>query len=110
MNNLKALIQSLKLNKLDSAIIESPYNRRYFLGFKSTAGVLFVTSEKAYFLIDFRYFEKASSLLVDPCIEVVLLEKMSEQLNEIIKKHKIKEIAIESHFMSIFKADEYKKS
>ena len=43
----------------EAALITSDENRFYLTGFPSSAGTLFITNKKAYFLIDFRYIEVA---------------------------------------------------
>ena len=54
----------------DCAVITDDVNRRYFTAMKSSAGTLVVFPEKAYFIIDFRYIEKAKKT-VTAC-EVIL--------------------------------------
>ncbi|MEG2813294.1 MAG: aminopeptidase P family protein [Oscillospiraceae bacterium] len=91
---LKKLIQTLP-NEFDAAIISSDINRRYFTNMKSSAGTLIVTKSKAIFVIDFRYYEKATA--VTDGIEVVLQEnKFYEQLDNIFQENKVKNVAIES--------------
>ena len=41
--------------KVDAFLITSPVNRRYLTGFPSSAGMVLVTKEEAYFLTDFRF-------------------------------------------------------
>ena len=62
----------------DCAVITDDVNRRYFTAMKSSAGTLVVFPEKAYFIIDFRYIEKAKKT-VTAC-EVILQDKLYEQI------------------------------
>ncbi len=84
---------------LDAVIITSSVNRLYFTGLKSSAGTLLITKEKAYFIIDFRYIELAKRTIKNA--EVILQEKLGEQLCVLVKKHQIKKIGVESGFMTI---------
>ena len=64
------------MNKLPdikhAALITSDVSRQYLTNFRSSAGVLLITKEKSYLLIDFRYFDKAKQEASEEC-EVVLL-------------------------------------
>ena len=74
------------------AVITDDVNRRYFTAMKSSAGTLVVFPEKAYFIIDFRYIEKAKKT-VTAC-EVILQDKLYEQINSLIEKHGEKTVSV----------------
>ena len=76
----------------DCAVITDDVNRRYFTAMKSSAGTLLVFPEKAYFIIDFRYIEKAKKT-VTAC-EVILQDKLYEQINSLIEKHGAKTVSV----------------
>lgn len=76
----------------DCAVITDDVNRRYFTAMKSSAGTLVVFPEKAYFIIDFRYIEKARKT-VKAC-EVILQDKLYEQINSLIEKHGAKTVSV----------------
>ncbi len=98
MTKLEKLCLEIKDN--DTAfIITSDINRRYILDFDSSAGVLLVLRNKAYFLIDFRYIEIAQKQIKDA--DVVLLGKLYEQINEIINRHGVKRVMIESKSVTL---------
>jgi len=84
---------------IDAAIITGDTNRRYYTGFKSSAGTLLVTREKCYFIIDFRYYEAAKQQVKD--CEVILQSRLFDQLNGLIEKHKIKNIGVETGYLTI---------
>ena len=94
----------------DCGIITSDVNRRYFTGMKSSAGILLVLADKTYFIIDFRYIEKAEKLLSDSDIEVVLQGELYEQINEILLRHNAKTVAVESDWCSVSQLWEYKEN
>ncbi len=107
MNRFQKLTELLP-KEIDCALITSDVNRRYFTGFKSSAGVAAVFKDKAYLIIDFRYFEKATST-VKNC-EVIELKKLMEQLKQLCEKHNAKTIAVETHTMTIHELNAYKNS
>lgn len=104
MNHIEQLYEHFP-SAADACLILSPQNRRYFTGFPSSAGVLFITKEQAYFLVDFRYIEKAVKK-IDNC-QVVLLTNQKAQLSELCRKHNVKVVAIESARMTVEEADSY---
>lgn len=93
---MKKRIESLQesLKKGEAAIVFEESNRFYFTGFPSSAGVLAVTEEKAFFLIDFRYFEKAKSVV--KTAEVILCISLYGQLKEILEKEDVKTVLLEN--------------
>ena len=84
---------------VDGALITSTVNRYYLSGMHSTAGNLLVTRDGAYALFDFRYIEAARKT-VKNC-EVVLMEKVEDQLGELIKKHNLHRLALETSYQTI---------
>mgnify|MGYP002406609692 FL=1 len=79
--------------EVDGAIITSPHNRRYLTGFPSSAGLVLVTKQTAYFLTDFRYIEAAKRVVLD--MECVEYKKRAETLRQLIKRHGLSSIAVE---------------
>lgn len=69
-------------------------NRFYLTGFNSSAGVVVITPKSADFIIDFRYYEKAKRL-VKSC-NVILSDKLWQQINDIFKEQKIKTVYAET--------------
>lgn len=96
-----------ELDNRSALLVTSDSNRFYLTGFKSSAGIVFVTKEKAYFLIDFRYIEKAKSV-VSSC-EVILMQKLDEQLSSLCNQHKVKSIYVETFTLSLNSLQRYRK-
>lgn len=107
MNKLEKLQQSLP-DAIDCGIIVSNINRRYFTGMKSSAGILLVMRRNCYFIIDFRYYEKAKEICKN--CEVLLLTDEVKQLSELFKKHDVKTIGLETSLLSINQYQQYKKN
>lgn len=91
---------------VDCALITSDVNRRYFTGMKSSAGIVLAFPEKMYLLIDFRYIEKARATVRNA--EVIELINTGKQLLEIINKHNVHTMAIESETMTVKALSSYR--
>ena len=89
-----AQLQALLPDGVDGALITSDVNRRYYTGFDSSAGTLLVSRTQALLVIDFRYYEAAKEC-VDGC-EVLLQDKLGQQLKEAAAKMGIRTLLLES--------------
>lgn len=107
MNNLERLLKVLP-DDIDCCLIYNDINRFYLTNFMSSAGILVITRQKSYMLIDFRYYEKAYSFVKD--FDVILLTDEVAQIKEILNRHKCKNIAIESKKISIYKYLKFKEN
>ena len=87
-------------------LVTSQANRFYLTGFHSSAGVVAVTKEKAYFLIDFRYVEKAREV-VKSC-EVILSGRSEGEVLELLQQNGVKQLFVETDSMSISELARYK--
>jgi len=72
MNNIERIRQALPDYKCDAMLITNQINRLFATGFSSSAGVLIVTEESAWYFVDTRYIEAAEAAIKDA--RVVLLE------------------------------------
>ncbi len=89
-------------SKINSAIIVSKINRKYFTEFNSSWGYLFITKNTSYFLVDFRYIE-AAKVNVKNC-EIILLDNIKDNLAKLIKENNINGVFFEhSILLSEFK-------
>ena len=95
------------LEKDEAALITSDANRFYLTGFNSSAGCVLLTKDSAYFLIDFRYFEKANKTI--KFCKTVLLENLSKNLSELINKHNIAKLYLETHSLCYNDFNRYAK-
>lgn len=77
-----------------AAMVTSAHSRRYLTGFPSSAGLVLIMREKAYFLTDSRYSEAAArAITTAECREYT---KVSETLAELFRLHGIKRVQIEA--------------
>lgn len=91
----------------DCAIITDEVNRRYFTKMKSSAGTLVIFPEKSYFIIDFRYIEKAGNIVTD--CEVILQDNLFEQINQLIEKHGAKTLAVDTNTCTVAQLGSYRE-
>ena len=98
MNRFEKLFENIPVG-VDSVLITSDVNRRYFTGMKSSDGTVLVFRDKAYLIIDFRYIEKARETVKNA--EVIEQEHIYRQVAELLEKHSARNMAVESHTMTI---------
>lgn len=94
MTGERVLKLQQNLNDNEAFLVSSGSNRFYLTGFNSSAGTVLITKCNAVFFIDFRYFEKAKSV-VNSC-DVVLYDKGDKGIYEFCKEHNIKTIYVET--------------
>ena len=91
-----------------AALVYSPKNRRYFTQFPSSDGALLITAEEAYLLMDFRY-EEAARYKAKYCT-VLGFVSMMDKLGELIQKHGVKEIYLETEQLSVAQARRFENA
>lgn len=86
---MNAIVEKIRgfLKEGETALITTPYSRRYVTGFESSAGAVVISKSRAVFIIDFRYIEVAKSVIKG--LDVVLQGKLYEQIAEIAGTDKI---------------------
>jgi Xaa-Pro aminopeptidase len=84
---------------VDAFIVQSPANRFYLTGLRTSAGTLVVTRRQSWFIIDFRYISIARQTVKNA--EVVLQENLLAQIATLLKKVDAKKVAVESHHLSV---------
>lgn len=78
IEKLRALMEK---EVIDAYLVTSPANLRYLTNFTGTAGVAFITLDKAFFITDFRYTEQASEQVQG----MTILQHQGDIVGEIIK-------------------------
>ena len=106
MNRIEKLSKALP-EGADAALITSDVNRRYFTGLGSSAGTLLAFRDAAYFIIDFRYIEVAKATATGA--RVMLQEKLTEQLDTLLKKHGAQTVAIETDYLTVGTLEQYRQ-
>lgn len=98
-HHLQQFISSYFPSQANAVLINSRFSREYLLNFKSTAGSLLIFPEKQYFIVDFRYIEKARQQ-ISTC-EVILQESLPRQIAALLNKHGAKTCAVEEKMVTI---------
>ena len=92
---------------VDGAVLTSAANCRYLSGFASSAHTVFITKEETYFLTDFRYGEAARKKSKD--CKVVTYQRLEKSMEEIIRRHELKNVLFEHQAMTLADADRFGK-
>lgn len=71
----------MKKEVIDAYLVTSPANLRYLTNFTGTAGLAFITLEKAFFITDFRYTEQAGEQVQ----AMTIVQQQGDVVGEIIK-------------------------
>ena len=98
MTKLQTLMNTLPQD-MDAALILSETNRQYYTGMHTSAGVLLVTRQQAYFLVDFRYYEAACKQVTD--CQVVLRERLYPQLQKLMDQQNLRRIGLEDAYLTV---------
>ncbi len=87
------------LGSKEAALIESPANRFYLTGFSSSAGHVLVTPRRAYFIIDFRYVEKARATVTGA--DVHLQTSTNAQISHLLAQDAASTLYVEAESTSL---------
>ena len=106
---LETVRTKIKENNLDAVFITKRENYLYVSGFTGTSAFLFITSDKAYLLTDFRYVEQAA--MQAPQFEIVEYKKsLVDTIKELLTKEKIEKLGFEDEYVSYTTYSSYKKT
>ena len=83
MSNLERLKNRIAAEELDAVLLLDSYNRHFATGFHSTAGVVIVTADDAWFITDSRYIEAATEYAAGRYH--VCLHNSAHPMNDMIK-------------------------
>ncbi|MBP3704760.1 MAG: aminopeptidase P family protein [Clostridia bacterium] len=108
MNPIERLTQKvINGDTKKAALIHSAPNRYYLTSFPSSDGVLLLTAEKAYYLLDFRYAEAARAKAQGA--EVVDFRSLDETIKELLTKHGVTAVYMEYAAIPYGVAKRYEK-
>lgn len=106
MGRFERLFELLPDN-VESVLITSDINRRYFTGMKSSAGTVLAFRNKAYLLIDFRYIEKARETV--KTAEVIETKELYKEFSALLRQEGVKNLAIEAMDVTVSRLNVMKK-
>lgn len=98
---LKQRVEQLQaqLKTGEAVLILTQTNRLYYTGFSSSAGIVAVTENGAWMMVDFRYYEMAKNAVKGA--QVILQTKIYEQLRELFASQQIKTVFLETEKVSL---------
>src|SRR5699024_1469314 len=105
MSRITKLREEMNAIGVDSFLITSPYNLRYFTNFTGTPGdaVALITNEKAFFISDFRYLEQAREQATE--FELVEGRNYLQTATQVIKEQGLQDVAFEEDYISFAQFD-----
>ncbi|HIY56808.1 MAG TPA: Xaa-Pro peptidase family protein [Candidatus Tetragenococcus pullicola] len=105
MSRITKLREEMNAIGVDSFLITSPYNLRYFTNFTGTPGdaVALITNEKAFFITDFRYLEQAREQATE--FELVEGRNYLQTATQVIKEQGLQDVAFEEDYISFAQFD-----
>lgn len=106
MGRFERLFELLPDN-VESVLITSDINRRYFTGMKSSAGTVLAFRNKAYLLIDFRYIEKARETV--KTAQVIETKELYKEISALLRQEGVKNLAIEAMDVTVSRLNVMKK-
>ena len=106
-NRIDELRQRLEKMQIDACLITSGVSHRYFTMLDNPDATLLITKENAYAIEDFRYIEIAQKTLSGTYKVLEPKPSVTELLNEIISKEKIKRLGFENHSMTHYEYELY---
>ena len=96
-------------DKIDTLLVISQKNRRYFSRFDSTFGYLVITKTEKIFLTDHRYYEMAQEVATDFEVRVVGRYTLQATLNEILQRVGAKNVGYEDSELTVAEFESIKK-
>ncbi len=100
MGRINAIREALNGYKADSFLVTNLTSIKYLSGFMGSAGVIFITPKKAYFVTDFRYKTVVKDTVSGSFETIISKQGSFDFLKKIAKKEKIKSVGFESGTMN----------
>lgn len=95
------------INDGQAALITNDINIGYFCGFFHSEGVMLITQEACFLLVDFRYFEAAQKA-AEKC-EIICYSSLSDELTKLVANCNISLVYVETSNLSVKKYEFYNK-
>lgn len=103
---LENLRTKMKLRNIDAVLITKRENYMYLSGFTGTSAIIYVSSQRAVLLTDFRYVEQAASQ--SPDFEIIQYTgSYYDELNRLTDSESTGRLAFEDNHMTCFEYSEY---
>lgn len=99
INRIEKLRALMKNEVIDAYLVTSPANLRYLTNFTGTAGMAFITTDKAFFITDFRYVEQASEQIQGLTI-IQHQGNIVGEITRLMESEEINSLGFEDAFMT----------
>ena len=100
MNRCARLVEKLKKQGFDAALVHRSENMRYLTGYTGE-GCVFVSENETAIITDFRYVEQAGRQAPDARVLATSADKRENAcVLELTDAHAVKTLAVESDFLS----------
>ncbi|MBP2242505.1 Xaa-Pro aminopeptidase [Cytobacillus eiseniae] len=93
---------------IDAMLITNDQNRRYMTGFTGTAGLVLVTKEEAFLVVDFRYVDQATEQA--KAFSIIEVSTKADLLEEIVRQTdrlKVAKLGFEQNHVNYYSYTEY---
>ncbi len=104
INELKSLLTSTK----EAILLTNEVNIGYFCDFFHSEGVMLITQQENYLLVDFRYIEAAQKKAIG--CKVICFNKLTEDLIKIVTAHCISNVYFESSDVTVARFSFFEKA
>lgn len=94
-------LQQAMPSDMEAVILQDAANRFYLTGMKSSAGTVLVTRNKAWLIIDFRYFEEAEEK-VKNC-RVIEEKNLNSQIKQLLEAERISALSLHTGLVTLEK-------
>lgn len=99
MTKLQKLRESMKVKGIDAVLVLDSLNQRYLSDFAFSDGLLFITSESAHLVTDFRYYEMATKAVSQEW-SIVMPQNRTEYLSSVISSDEVHTVGFEGGSVS----------
>ncbi len=96
-SRIERIADSLAEN--EAALVTSDISITYLTGFQHSEGLVLITKENSYFLVDFRYAEAVQKAVKH--IDFIMFSNALDSVNELADKHSISRIILEDSAVTL---------
>lgn len=102
MDKQKAIFDIIKRHNADAVLLTSEVNMHYFCGFSPSEGMIFLTADKGYHIVDSRYTETAERHAAATGLQVIEIStNFTDAVNRLLQVHAAKKLLIENETISL---------
>lgn len=96
MHNIARIQERLNENNIDAVLLTSEVGRLYATGFKSSSGMLLITADNAWLVIDSRYFEAAQTAVKNAIVvSLPKNERFDDRIEALLSEAGVKTLGFE---------------